>query len=91
VVSESVYRYSVTIMVYACGFRKRSLILCYQYDVFLFQKAFIESLLDIYEQETEEMIDVIEESRMELRGDFMSFEDESKHLRAESRMLGTSK
>lgn len=34
------------------------------------------------------MIDVIEESRMELRGDFMSFEDESKNLRAESRMLG---
>lgn len=51
------------------------------------KKAFIESLLDLYEQETEEMIDVIEESRMELRGDFLSFEDESKSLRAESRML----
>ncbi|XP_060594375.1 uncharacterized protein LOC132748757, partial [Ruditapes philippinarum] len=51
------------------------------------KKAFIENLLDLYEQETEEMIDVIEESRMELRGDFLSFEDESKSLRAESRML----
>lgn len=57
-------------------------------STFFFQKAFIESLLDIYEQETEEMIDVIEESRMELRGDFMSFDDESKNLRAESRLLG---
>lgn len=51
------------------------------------RKAFIENLLDLYEQETEEMIDVIEESRMELRGDFRSFEDETKSLRAESRLL----
>ena len=55
---------------------------------FYFQKSFIESLLDLYEQETEEMIDVIEESRMELRGDFLHFSDETKTLRAESRMLG---
>lgn len=51
------------------------------------RKAFIESLLDLYEQETEEMIDVIEESRLELRGDFMSFEDESRSLRDESKLL----
>ncbi|KAL4235972.1 hypothetical protein ACF0H5_004360 [Mactra antiquata] len=51
------------------------------------KKAFIESLLDLYEQETEEMIDVIEESRMELRGDYRSFQDETQNLRAESRML----
>ncbi|KAH3829059.1 hypothetical protein DPMN_131047 [Dreissena polymorpha] len=51
------------------------------------KKAFIESLLDLFEQETEDTIDLIEESRMELRGDFMSFDDDTKSLRAESRML----
>ena len=34
------------------------------------------------------MIDVIEESRMELRGDFLHIAEETKSLRAESRMLG---
>ncbi|XP_056018598.1 inner centromere protein-like isoform X2 [Ostrea edulis] len=51
------------------------------------QKAFIESLLDLFEQETEDMIDAIEESRMELRGTMLDFEDETEQLRAESRML----
>lgn len=61
----------------------------YQNLIYLvFQKSFIESLLDLYEQETEEMIDVIEESRMELRGDFLHISEETKSLRAESRMLG---
>lgn len=55
----------------------------------LLQKAFIESLLDLFEQETEDMIDAIEESRMELRGTMLDFEDETEQLRAESRMLGT--
>ena len=54
------------------------------------QKAFVESLLDLFEQETEDMIDAIEESRMELRGTMLDFEDETEQLRAESRMLGTS-
>lgn len=57
--------------------------------LFLLQKAFIESLLDLFEQETEDMIDAIEESRMELRGTMLDFEDETEQLRAESRMLGT--
>lgn len=35
------------------------------------------------------MIDAIEESRMELRGTMLDFEDETEQLRAESRMLGT--
>ncbi|XP_062566437.1 uncharacterized protein LOC134228759 [Saccostrea cucullata] len=51
------------------------------------RKAFIESLLDLFEQETEDMIDAIEESRMELRGTMLDFEDETEQLRAESRML----
>ena len=34
------------------------------------------------------MIDAIEESRMELRGTMLDFEDETEQLRAESRMLG---
>ncbi|KAK3090935.1 hypothetical protein FSP39_015882 [Pinctada imbricata] len=33
------------------------------------------------------MIDAIEESRMELRGTMLDFEDETEQLRAESRML----
>jgi hypothetical protein len=48
----------------------------------------VESLLDLFEQETEDMIDAIEESRMELRGTMLDFEDETEQLRAESRMLG---
>jgi hypothetical protein len=36
------------------------------------------------------MIDAIEESRMELRGTMLDFEDETEQLRAESRMLGKS-
>lgn len=51
------------------------------------RKAFVESLLDLFEQETEDMIDAIEESRMELRGTMLDFEDETEQLRAESRML----
>lgn len=51
------------------------------------RRAFVESLLDLFEQETEDMIDAIEESRMELRGTMLDFEDETEQLRAESRML----
>ena len=56
--------------------------------LFILQRAFVESLLDLFEQETEDMIDAIEESRMELRGTMLDFEDETEQLRAESRMLG---
>lgn len=51
------------------------------------RRSFVESLLDLFEQETEDMIDAIEESRMELRGTMLDFEDETEQLRAESRML----
>ncbi|KAJ8305979.1 hypothetical protein KUTeg_016524 [Tegillarca granosa] len=44
-------------------------------------------MLDLFEQETEDMIDAIEESRMELRGTMLDFEDETEQLRAQSRML----
>ena len=56
----------------------------------LFQKWFINALVDLFEQESEYVIDVLEDCRYELGTTAGRFEEEAEELRAASRMLGKS-
>lgn len=42
----------------------------------------------MFQEEAEDMVEALEESRMELRGFMLDFNDESEKFRSESRMLG---
>lgn len=51
------------------------------------RRWFIESLIDLFDQESEYVIDVIEDCRQEMRETADSYNDDAEELRAKSRML----
>ncbi|KAI8787299.1 hypothetical protein BgiBS90_012437, partial [Biomphalaria glabrata] len=48
---------------------------------------FIDSLIDLFDQESEYVIDVIEDCREEMRETADKFKDEAEQLRTASRLL----
>lgn len=56
--------------------------------VFCLQQWFINALVDLFEQESEYVIDVLEDCRHELGRTAGNFLEEAEELRATSRMLG---
>ena len=52
------------------------------------QRWFIDALIDLFDQESEYVIDVIEDCREEMRETADKYKDEADQLRAASRMLG---
>lgn len=53
----------------------------------ILQRWFIDSLIDLFEQESEFVIDVIEDCRHEMRDTADKYKTDAEHLRAASRLL----
>ncbi|KAK0059310.1 hypothetical protein Bpfe_011386, partial [Biomphalaria pfeifferi] len=51
------------------------------------RRWFIDSLIDLFDQESEYVIDVIEDCREEMRETADKFKDEAEQLRTASRLL----